>query len=335
MQTKAGVVPISHLFLCLCLGGLRFAPCQQSNFPSLLPSFISNCLPVCSHPLLRHFSPQPGYAASIQLFRWCKRLSAHSQKLSYCCVIVASDAGGGVVSGEESKKLVSRTERNKLCSTNTCCNKIQVIRLWGSVRVYLHCLWLCVCTWDECVCARMLMKGSIYCSCYRMFFPSCFSFPLFLDWWQWEEVRGQQYQCNTIHHTCQTARTAAGDKWQKFAFHPSPPPSIPACLSQPLSLYISIIAGLLINDSRSHIISSWVKVLLTGILRFVSQSRLVCLVTCRSSSIRLLSLSWVLKHRGMLLTIILVYIERGTFAKPMQIITIFGTSNNILYYIIT
>lgn len=66
------------------------------------------------------------------------------------------------------------------------------------------------------------------------FFSSCFSSPLFLDWWQWVEVRGQQYQCNTIHHTCQTARPAAGDKRQKLAFHPPP---LSVCLSLYLSIY--------------------------------------------------------------------------------------------------
>lgn len=184
------------------------------------------------------------------------------------------------------QKVVRQAEGNELCSANTYCSRIQVIRVWEREWV---CIWMCVC-FDVCSCVIALgegsggvcaciyrrvcvvMKGSIYCLCCRMLFSSCFSPPpLSLDWWQWAEVRGQQYQCNTIHHTCQTVRPAAWDKRQKLAFHPSP--SLPSSVAACISLYISIIAPHVINDFRRHIISISLdenRVLLTSTFHILS-----------------------------------------------------------------
>lgn len=99
---EAGAAPIPHSFLRLCLRGGTSndcsAPCQQSNFPTLLSSFISNCLPVCTHPPLLHFSPPPECAANIAVCSdvpVCLRAYSQKPELSPRRVIVASDVGGG------------------------------------------------------------------------------------------------------------------------------------------------------------------------------------------------------------------------------------------------
>lgn len=83
-------------------------------------------------------------------------------------------------------------EGNQLCSANTYCSKIQVIRVCVCVCALMSvavCLrWergaaVCVCVCYIYLC--VVMKGSIYCSCCRVFFSSsssCFSSLLFLDW---------------------------------------------------------------------------------------------------------------------------------------------------------
>lgn len=144
-------------------------------------------------------------------------------------VVVASDAVGRGLWRE--RKPSSQAGGNKLCSANTCCSKIPVIRerervcvLWCLKRLYfsggegagVHGP---ACWWKEASTARA---------------AGFLSSSLSLLGWQWAEVRGQQHQCNTIHHTCQTARAAAGDKLQKLAFHPS------LFLSLSLSLYLFI-----------------------------------------------------------------------------------------------
>lgn len=187
---------------------------------------------------------QPGW--QICSLQWCTCLSANSQKLLFFpagCVIVASDAcvGGGGREGcvwvevgrgakKKRKKLVSQADGNKLCSANTYRSEIQVIRVGASVRLCLRfdvCSYVfalvgrscCICTAYKCVCVSVCVcwwkEASTALALGFFFFSSphhlsCFSSSLFLDWWQWAEVRGQQYQFNTIHHTCQTARPAAG-----------------------------------------------------------------------------------------------------------------------------
>lgn len=107
--------------------------------------------------MLRHFSPPPGYAASIQLFRWCNCL--HTPKSFRTAVRLLHQTLVGVVCGEESKKLVSKTERNKLCSTNAYCNKLsgyeaECVCVCSDVCSRVFALVersCCVCTWDECV----------------------------------------------------------------------------------------------------------------------------------------------------------------------------------------
>lgn len=114
--------------------------------------------------------------------------------------------------------------------------------------MYLHINIVCA---RVCVC--VLIKGSIYCSCCRILSPPPAS-PSLCFWtgdneWRWE---GSSTNATPFITHVKQLDQLLGTSGKKLAFHPSPFLSL--CLSQPLSLYISVIAPRLINDSGSHLI---------------------------------------------------------------------------------